>query len=126
MHIRIGRSCGAEASKSMDEKSLFSVRHWGIGRLLLIAAVCFAMAAVVFFVATWLQRLAPGGPNQNTAAQMSVEDKQRILDSLNQNTAAQMSVEDKLRVVNSLSATTSPNETSHAAKLEMLQSLNAN
>ncbi len=90
----------------MDEKSLFSVRHWGIGKLFLIAVACFAVAAIVFYVATWLQQFAPG--------------------SLNQNTAVQMSDEDKRRVVNSLSATASANEISPAAKLEILQSLNAN
>ncbi len=92
--------------KSMDEKSLFSVRHWGIGKLFLIAVACFAVAAIVFYIATWLQQFAPG--------------------SLNQNTAVQMSDEDKRRVVNSLSATASANEISPAAKLEILQSLNAN
>ncbi len=133
----------------MDEKSLFAVRHWGIGKLFLIAVACFAVAAIVFYIATWLQQFAPGSLNQNTAVQMSDEDKRRVLDSLNQNTAAQMYIEDKQHILDSLSDTSSSeqssgggsaqtpgtssvspspaaNDANTAAKLKILESLNAN
>ena len=39
----------------MHPQSIFAIRHWKLPEILFVAAACFAMAAVGFFLAVFLQ-----------------------------------------------------------------------
>ena len=50
----------------MANKSLFAIRHWDLPKLLLVTSGFFAIAALGFFLAVWLQLQASNVQTRDT------------------------------------------------------------
>lgn len=69
----------------MHPQSIFAIRQWNLPEILFLAAACFAIGAVGFFLAVFLQLQSSGGSSTGTYANtqdVPVEDKARVLSIL--------------------------------------------
>ena len=106
----------------MSDKSLLSIRHWDFARLALVASAFFAMAALGFFLAVWIQLHGPLQSGLGTQqGQLTDEQKYRILEALNA-TSTTTSQNSALPVPPSSQA--DPGDPKAAMKLKILESLN--
>jgi hypothetical protein len=73
----------------MHPESLFAVRHWKLPEILFVGAACFAMAAIGFFIAVFVQlHLSPNTttPEPMTSSQLvPIEDKAKYLEDMSKN-----------------------------------------
>jgi hypothetical protein len=113
----------------MNNQSMFSIRHWSLTEMLFAAAGCFALAAVGFFIAVFLElhtSTVPEALNPQTKGATQA-DKDQVLQALSgtQNSAnatTSTSVGSTHPVAPSQADTKDANA---SAKLNALDALNA-
>jgi hypothetical protein len=105
----------------MNPQSLFAIRHWKLPEILFVGAACFAMAAVGFFLAVFLQlQFAPGETTQtytNSSIEVPIEDKAKALQGVAQNSPQPAVPTDKRNQADESDALA-------AQKLKLLNSMN--
>jgi hypothetical protein len=102
----------------MHPESLFAIRHWDLPQILFVAAACFAMAAVGFFVAVFLQLQLSGQPASPTSnsTNVPIEDKVGALQRVSENSPQPAPGETRNQ--------SDPEDENADAKLKLLNSLN--
>ncbi len=101
----------------MNEQSIFAIRHWQLPEILFVGVACFAMAAVGFFVAVFLQlNWGPQSLEKSTVSSqlVPIEDKEDVMrraaesspqpqnipsDNGNQSDAGDQYVDEKLKLL---------------------------
>ena len=73
----------------MNPQSLFAIRRWQLPEILFVGAACFAMAAVGFFLAVFLQLKFTADPAStqtytNSSIEVPIEDKARVVQQVAQ------------------------------------------
>lgn len=70
----------------MHPKSIFAIKDWRLPEILLIAVACFALAAIGFFIAVYLQVHIQSSDIKtidSVSAPASVEEKDKLYQQLN-------------------------------------------
>src|SRR5262245_53201580 len=73
----------------MHPQNIFAVKEWKLPEILLVAGACFALAALGFLAAIFLQLHYAQSPGGNTTAinpadMMTIEEKHDVLETLDQ------------------------------------------
>ena len=98
----------------MHPQSIFSIRHWDLPEILFVAAGCFAMGAVGFFVAVFLQ--LNWGAARTSTVLSPIEDKEKVMQEVAANSPQPAIPEDQRNQ-------SDPTDTNADAKLKLLKSL---
>jgi len=108
----------------MHPRSIFAIRDWKLPEILLVGSACFAIGAIGFFLAVFLQLRTSGGnlPGTYTNAQdVPVDDKARALSILSR--SAPEPAKSTNTIPNSTQA--SPDDALASQKLKLLQQMHS-
>jgi hypothetical protein len=88
----------------MSSQSMFPVKHWGLPEILLFLTGCFALGAIGFFLAVFVQlRTTNDISNIANVVPLTVDQKAHITQSLAAPTSTSTTAE-KLKIMEALSA----------------------
>lgn len=104
----------------MHPNSLFSIRHWTLSEILFVGSACFAIGAVGFFLAVYLQLKTIGPADAKYANSASLDDKVRVMNILAQNAATPENTSNVAPTESQAAA----DDALAAQKLKMLEKLN--
>lgn len=110
----------------MANKSLFAIRHWDLPKLMLVTSGFFAVAALGFFLAVWLQLQAPKSQaDSGVPKPLTTEEKNRIVNSLNAELNTNTTLPADPNAPPASHSQADEKDANAAAKLKILESLNA-